>query len=377
MVPYRGRQALRVGRLVLALAGGGWYAISTGPAFDFNWTTAVLIAYAVYAFGSLFDLRQESQARAAIAIVADTINFALWVWLAPEGWQARIACGYLMTCTVLLHDMVITSITAAVILFLAVVIAGASSGTLLGAVVAIAGVGTAIGFYRGYLDRRMSSTLRQNVIIRSQAQGAREAERQRIAADFHDGPLQSFVSFQMRLEIINKLMKRDSEAAAEELRQLQDLCRGQVTDLRTFVRSMRPADEGMSLAASVSRMAESFQRDTGIATTFTAAELHDPADPEISLELLQILREALNNIQKHSGATRVVIGATRGDGSIAVVVEDNGGGFPFSGTFDLDELELLRLGPLSIKRRVKVLDGDLTLDSRPGEGARIALRIPI
>ena len=63
-------------------------------------------------------------------------------------------------------------------------------------------VSIAIALYKRYLERRMSSTLRHNVIIRSQAQGARESERQRIAADFHDGPLQSFISFQMRLEII-------------------------------------------------------------------------------------------------------------------------------------------------------------------------------
>jgi len=375
MVPYRGRQALRIARLVLALAGGGWYAISAHLAAD--WTTAVLAAYVLYAFGSLFDIGHDSQVRSAIAIMADTAYFAVWAWLAPDGWQARLSCGYLMTSTLLLHDVLLTSITAGVVMVVAVLVAGANSGTLLGSVLAITATGTSVGVYRNYLERRMSSTLRQNVVIRSQAQGAGEAERQRIAADFHDGPLQSFISFQMRLEIISKLMKRDANSAAEELRQLQELCRGQVTDLRGFVRSMRPADEGMSLAASVSRMAELFQRDTGIATTFTAGELHDPAELEVSLELLQILREALNNIQKHSGATRVVIGASRAEGGIDVVVEDNGGGFPFGGSFTLEELELLRLGPVSIKRRIKVLDGDLTLDSRPGEGAKLALRIPL
>ena len=375
MVPYRGRLALRIARLVLALAGGGWYALSARLGLD--WTTALLVAYAVYAFGSLFDLRYESPLRSAIAVMADTAYFALWVWLAPEGWQARFACGYLMTATVLLHDVLRTSVTAGVVLLLAVIIAGANSGPVVAAFVAIAGTATAVGLYRNYLERRMSSTLRQNVIIRSQAQGAREAERQRIAADFHDGPLQSFISFQMRLEIINKLLQRDARAAAEELHVLQDLCRGQVADLRSFVRSMRPADEGMSLAASVSRMAELFQRETGIATTFTAGELHDPAETEVSLELLQILREALNNIQKHSGATRVVMGASSKDRAMHVVIEDNGGGFPFTGSFNLEELELLRLGPVSIKRRVKMLDGDLTLDSRPGEGAKLALRIPL
>ena len=92
-----------------------------------------------------------------------------------------------------------------------------------------------------------------------------------------------------------------SEAGARELHQLQELCQAQVADLRSFVRSMRPADEGMGLAASLSRMAELFQRDTGIATTFSGGELHDPADTEVSLEVLQIVREALNNILKHSG----------------------------------------------------------------------------
>ena len=121
-------------------------------------------------------------------------------------------------------------------------------------VLASGSVAAAPALHKRYLDRRMSHTLRYNVLIRSQAQGAREAERERIAADFHDGPLQSFISFQMRLEIVRKLLARDIEAAAEELRQLQDLCRTQVSELRSFVRSMRPVDEGVSLSASLSRM---------------------------------------------------------------------------------------------------------------------------
>jgi len=223
----------------------------------------------------------------------------------------------------------------------------------------------------------MANTLRHNVIIRSQAQGAREAERQRIAADFHDGPLQSFISFQMRLEIVKKLLGRDVEAATEELRQLQDLCRSQVGELRSFVRSMRPADDGVSLPASLSRMVDQFQRDTGISATFASGDFHDPAETEVSLELLQIVRETLNNIQKHSGATRIAISVGMLDRQIEISAEDNGGGFPFSGSFNLDELELLRLGPVSIKRRVRMLGGELQLDSRPGQGARLQVRIPV
>jgi two-component system sensor histidine kinase DegS len=234
-----------------------------------------------------------------------------------------------------------------------------------------------VAFYKRYLDERISSTLRHNVVIRSQAQTAREAERQRIAADFHDGPMQSFISFQMRLEIVRKLLARDVEAAAEEVRQLQDLCRTQVADLRSFVRSMRPADEGMSLTASLSRLAELFQRDTGITATFSSADIPDPGETEVSLEVLQIVRETLNNIQKHSGATRVAISAARQGARLEIVVEDNGSGFPFAGDFTLEELELLRLGPVSVKRRVRMLGGELAIQSRPGEGAKLEIRVPV
>ena len=223
----------------------------------------------------------------------------------------------------------------------------------------------------------MSHTLRHNVLVRSQAQGAREAERQRIAADFHDGPLQSFIGFQIRLEIIKKLLARDVEAASEELRQLQELCRGQVGELRGFVRSMRPPEEGVSLAASLSRMLEQFQRDTGVAATFTSGHFDDPAETEVSLELLRIVRETLHNIQKHSGASRVAVSLAIRDGHLEILAEDNGSGFPFSGSFTLDELELLRMGPVSIKRRVRMLGGELQVDSRPGQGARLQVRIPL
>src|SRR5216684_5112717 len=124
-------------------------------------------------------------------------------------------------------------------------------------------LGCVLANQREYLEERLSNASRQTVLYRYDAEKARESERQRIAADFHDGPLQSFISFQMRLEIIRKLLTRDLSSATEELLQLQELCKSQVNELRSFVRSMRPADEGVSLGASLSRMLDQFQRDTG------------------------------------------------------------------------------------------------------------------
>jgi signal transduction histidine kinase len=291
--------------------------------------------------------------------------------------MSTLLCAYLLASAVLLHDLITVTGAAVAAVALAAVFAPHGETPPMWVAVAVGTLAVSVAFHKRYLDRRLSNTLRHNVIIRSQAQGAREAERQRIAADFHDGPLQSFISFQMRLEIVKKLLARDVDAAADELRQLQELCRSQVGELRSFVRSMRPADDGVSLPASLSRMLDQFQRETGINATFSGGNLHDPAETEVSLELLQIVRETLNNIQKHSGATRIALSIGMIDHRIEIRAEDNGSGFPFSGTFSLDELELLRLGPVSIKRRVRMLGGDLQLDSRPGQGASLQIRIPV
>jgi signal transduction histidine kinase len=375
MIPYRGRLALRVARMILAVLALAWYVRSYG--FGLNWVVALLAAYAAYALGALLDTKHETPLRAATGTSADAAILALWASLDPGSWPPVLACALLLTSAAMLHDWVRTSAACAVALFLALVLAQPRGWMLVWAVCGIAAVSLSMAVYRRYLEERMSTTLRHNVIIRAQAEGAREVERQRIAADFHDGPLQSFISFQMRLELIRKLMAKDVETAAEELRSLQDLCRSQVAELRSFVRSMRPTDEGMSLAASIHRMADSFQRDTGISITVASGDIADPGEVEVSLEVLQIVREALNNIQKHSGATRIVLTLARRDQRLEVFVEDNGSGFPFCGAFNLEELELLRMGPVSIKRRVRLLNGDLLLESRPAQGARLEIRVPV
>ncbi len=375
MIPYRGRLSLRIARTSLALACLAWHGIAGG--FHLTWLTALLAAYAVYSLGALPEIRSHAGTHAALALLADTAYFALWAWVAPGAWMPALTAGYLLASAAILHDFGRTVSVAAVALFLAVTLPSPPSLGLVWAVLAAGSIAVGVSLYKRYLDQRMSSILRYNVIIRSQAEGAREAERQRIAADFHDGPLQSFISFQMRLEIIKKLLARDVERATDELLQLQELCRSQVADLRSFVRSMRPADEGMSLSASLSRMVDSFQRDTGILATFAAGEFPDPSATEVALELLQIVRETLTNIQKHSGATRVAVSAARRGQGLEIAVEDNGSGFPFGGTFTLDELELLRLGPISIKRRVRMLGGELVLGSKPGQGAKLEIRVPM
>ncbi len=98
---------------------------------------------------------------------------------------------------------------------------------------------------------------------------------------------------------------------------------------------------------------------------------------ETTLEVLQMLRESLHNVQKHAGATRVALSLEKTDKGLEISVDDNGHGFPFAGSYTLEELELLRLGPASLKRRARSLNAELLLESRPGRGASLKYRIPL
>ena len=90
-----------------------------------------------------------------------------------------------------------------------------------------------------------------------------------------------------------------------------------------------------------------------------------------------MIREALNNVQKHSKASRVAVSMDRTENALVISIEDDGTGFPLAGSYSLDELDALHLGPVSIKRRVRDLGGEMTLESRPGHGAGIEIRIPL
>lgn len=226
--------------------------------------------------------------------------------------------------------------------------------------------------------RRFEALTQKLAEAEKTAEKSREAESQRIASDFHDGPLQSFISLQMRLEILRKLLDRDFHAGLEDLKQLQSLAQTQVRDLRAFLHSMRPVDvDGANLVATARRTAETFQKETGIPVTFLGTNIPVGLPQEMSLEVLQMLRESLHNVQKHAGATRVAVSMEKTDRGLEISVDDNGHGFNFAGTYNLEELELLRLGPASLKRRARSLNADLQLDSRPGRGAGLKFRVPL
>jgi signal transduction histidine kinase len=315
-----------------------------------------------------------------LALFADTVYFLIVVYFGggPMEWLAAAFFLYLLSeALVFFGPVEVAVITAGSAIFCAVL--PNPEVYVLESMVVVAGV-LACGFavYKRRQKAFTDELTGRLDAAQKAAEKAREEESQRIAADFHDGPLQSFISLQMRLEILRKLFERDTNSGMQDLKQLQALAQSQVRDLRTFLHSMRPVDiDGGNLVVTLRRTAESFQKESGIPVTFVSAATPVGLPPEVTMEVLQMLREALHNVQKHASATRVAVAMEKTDRGLEISVDDNGHGFNFAGTYSLEELELLRLGPASLKRRARGLNADLLLESRPGRGAGVKFRIPL
>jgi signal transduction histidine kinase len=340
----------------------------------------VLGVFLAYSAAVAIRSRWQSGTFGLLVLFTDTIFFLIVAGFGTENllWLGSIFYLYLLTEALVFYSQVeVMVVAAACAIFCAVL--PAPEVRILERTVVVAGVmasAFAIGMRRQKQQLEDLKVQLQEAL--KNAEKAREFERVRIASDFHDGPLQSFISLQMRLEILRKLMERDFNAGMQDLKQLYSLAQSQVRDLRAFLHSMRPVDvDGANLVASARRTAESFQKESGLPVTFLGSHTPVGLPQEMSSEVLQMLREALHNVQKHAGATRVAVSLEKTDRGLEISVDDNGHGFSFAGTYTLEELELLRLGPASLKRRARSLNADLLLESRPGRGAGLKFRIPL
>lgn len=376
LVPRRWRALLHWSRVSLAGAAAiaGWHSAGSGSPLKL----AVLLTYSIYAGVVALSARQQRMDRALTGYLVDSAYFLVLASLPGSLMAALAALSFLLVAVrAMLYHSFHEVLPVGAGTWLAFALIRPDQMPLWGPALAIAMAITLTGCrQREALLERLFESSRQAALYRQESEKAREAERQRLAADFHDGPLQSFASFQMRLEIIRKLLERDPAAAMAELRRLQELGRSQLEEIRAFVRQMRPVQaDGVTFGAALRRLVENFERESGMTARLECAEPVEVPDAEVSRELLKVVREALHNAHKHSGASSVTVRLERSGDAVEIAIRDNGAGFPFSGRYAMAELDSLGLGPESIRQRVRALGGELTLESRPGEGAELRVRV--
>ena len=227
------------------------------------------------------------------------------------------------------------------------------------------------------LVRQVGPAVYNVLLLRRLRLRAGAVERARFARELHDGAVQSLIAVEMQVDVLRRQSASRPELVTTELGRIQGLLREEVLKLRELMQQMKTLDvDSKRFVGLLGDTVERFQRETGISARFISELERLDMPQQICRELARIVQEALVNVRKHSQARQVLVRLAASNGAWKVTVEDDGRGFPFSGRLSHAELDALRKGPVVIKERVRLIEGELTIESNPGRGSRLEVSVP-
>jgi signal transduction histidine kinase len=217
----------------------------------------------------------------------------------------------------------------------------------------------------------------------SQITRAQEDERKRIARELHDDTAQALIALSRRLDDLAASREQTSASSVEplpesttgRLEELHELIDGILRGVRRFSQALRPSvlDDLGLLPALEGLMAD--VKEDGIETGLKVCGERRRLSPETELALFRIAQEALNNVRRHSQASRVVTVVEFCEGRIRIAVDDNGRGFELP-TRTGDLAATGKLGLIGMHERARLLGGTLLIQSEPGEGTTVIVDVP-
>jgi signal transduction histidine kinase len=218
--------------------------------------------------------------------------------------------------------------------------------------------------YNVYLLRRLRSR-------------AAAVERARVSRELHDGVVQSLHAIAFRLYALRTRPASSEAEREQELLEVQQLVQNEAANVRHLIHQLEPLDfDPRHLVDFLSAMVTRYRQDTGIGAQFVCDTPQVSLPPATCREIAGIVREALANVRRHSGAQHVLVRLARQHGGWMLTIEDDGRGFEFSGRLTHAELDENRRGPLVIKQRVRAIEGEMTIISKAGQGARLEIKVP-
>jgi two-component system, NarL family, sensor histidine kinase UhpB len=197
---------------------------------------------------------------------------------------------------------------------------------------------------------------------------AMEEERARVARELHDEVNQSLTGLLLHLEAAREKAPPDLD---RELAETKALANGAMHELLTLARALRPtALDDLGLRAALGALVDELGRKSGISTRFEGTGEMGDVPTDTQLVAYRVAQEALSNAAQHSKADRITVRVDRDAEGVELSVADNGRGFTF-------DQAARGLGISGMRERALLVGGDLGVTSRPDEGTRVSLKLPI
>ncbi len=232
--------------------------------------------------------------------------------------------------------------------------------------------GMALTNARLWRDLEQKESVRRHLLAR--AITAQE-ERRRIAREIHDEASQSLTRLLLEVDAI--MLHEADGSLAPSLKKVREFAVHTLDQLHSLGAELRPTvlDE-IGLVPAIFRYLESFRQRTGLGVDFQAIGVDDlRLIPPAEIAIYRIVQEACLNVVRHASATCVSVLMERKGDQMLVIIEGNGVGFDVEaiGKAPVED----RLGVLGMEERSTLVGGELTIESWPGRGTTLYLRVPL
>lgn len=196
-------------------------------------------------------------------------------------------------------------------------------------------------------------------------------ERERIAQDLHDGTIQALYAVSLALEDTVDLVRSDPGEAAQRIDHSIESIHSTIRGIRDFIMGLDPdARAAVDLLAGLTALAQEFERSTLIEVDL-ASDPDVPLDPDETLQLIQLTREAMSNVARHAEASKVAVRVEDRRDLLRLSIIDDGRGFD-----PHDEQAPGHHGLTNMRARAESLGGSLSIESSTGAGTRVIFEMP-
>ncbi|MCR6108042.1 histidine kinase [Salipaludibacillus agaradhaerens] len=202
---------------------------------------------------------------------------------------------------------------------------------------------------------------------------AQEEERKKISREIHDGPAQTMANVMLRSELVEKVLDQDGvEKARVEIHDLRRMVKNSLSEVRRIIYDLRPMTlDDLGLVPTLTKYLRNAEEHTGVSITFQRLGKEQRLPSEMEVAIFRFIQEAVQNACKHAEATEIVVKMEMKKDIVNAVIKDDGKGF------DPAVKKEGSFGLVGMKERINMLDGRLSIDSKPGKGTLIMVQVPV
>lgn len=202
-----------------------------------------------------------------------------------------------------------------------------------------------------------------------------EDERRRIARELHDGAVQALIALDQRAQLVQLAAKSGSPKTPEQLAEVRRMTASLIEEVRRVIRALRPIYlEDLGLLPAIEMLVRDAEAASGAPATFSTRGQPRRLPPAHEIAIYRIVQEALNNAVRYASAHSVQVSAAFDAAEFVVRVQDDGKGFAA-----LERVSDLaasgHYGLMGMQERAELIGARLTIQSSPGAGTTIELRL--